>query len=42
MEGEPLLLEERPENLNHMVGSLEDLATWNCCAATDQITKSLA
>jgi hypothetical protein len=42
MEGERLFLEERPVNLDHMVRSLEDLTTWNCSAAADQVTKSLA
>lgn len=42
VECQPLFLEERPENLDQMMGSLEDLATWNCRAATDQVTKTLA
>ena len=42
MECQPLFLEERPENLDRMMGSLEDLPTWNCRAAPDQVTKTLA
>jgi len=42
MECEPLLLQERPENLDQVMGSLENLAAWHCCATADQVTKALA
>ncbi len=42
MECQALFLEERPHHLDRMMGPLEDLATRNGCAATDQVPKALA
>src|SRR5262245_57929561 len=39
---QPLFLEQWPENLDRMMGSLEDLPTRNGHAATDEVTKTLA